>query len=274
MAQAAAAAEDDPPFVINGTMQDEQALTRTPEFKRAVRQLVTEDDTPVDSMFSETQQRLLTGALKDSWNRPGEGRPFIVAANVGVFRSPYEPPLVPDVFLSLDVRRPSDWWDKPGRSYLIWHYGKPPDVVIEVVSNSKGGEADAKRELYADFGVPYYVIFDPQERLKEGKLRAFDLTSTGAYAPRSPDVLPGTGLGLQLWTGAFESDTGTWLRWQDASGALILTAAEGRALEEDRADQAENRAALERARADQAERVSKNLSALLRAHGIEPESGE
>ena len=257
---ARAAAEGDSHFVINGTKQVEPALTRTPEFERAVEQLVTEDDTPVDSMFSETHQRLLTGALKESWNGPGEGRPFIVAANVGVFNSPYEPPLVPDVFLSLDVRRPPDWWDKPGRSYLIWHYGKPPDVVIEVVSNSKGGEAGAKRELYAEFGVPYYVIFDPQERLREGKLRAYDLTSSGTYAPRSPDVFPGTGLGLQLWTGTFENDAGTWLRWQDASGTLILTAAEGRALQKARADQAENRI--------------KQLSALLRAHGIDPENGE
>ena len=65
---------------------------------------------------------------------------------------------------------------------------------------------------------------------------------------------------MQLWTGTFENDAGTWLRWQDASGTLILTAAEGRALQEARADQAENRI--------------KQLSALLRAHGIDPESGE
>ena len=260
MAQATAAAGGNSPPLGKVITQDEPALTRTPEFERAVEQLVTEDDTPVDNLFSKTQQRLLTGALKESWIGPGEGRPFIVAANVGVFHSPYEPPLVPDVFLSLDVRRPPDWWDRPGRSYLIWHYGKPPDVVIEVVSNSKGGEAGAKRELYAEFGVPYYVIFDPQERLREGKLRAYDLASSGTYAPRSPDVLPGTGLGLQLWTGTFENDAGTWLRWQDASGTLILTAAEGRALQKARADQAENRI--------------KQLSALLRAHGIDPENGE
>ncbi len=38
--------------------------------------IVTEDDTPVDNMFSEKQQRLLSGSLYDSWN---PGRPFIAA---------------------------------------------------------------------------------------------------------------------------------------------------------------------------------------------------
>jgi hypothetical protein len=45
--------------------------------------IVTEDDIPVDNMFSEKQQRLLAEPLYSSWTGPGEGRPFVVAANVG-----------------------------------------------------------------------------------------------------------------------------------------------------------------------------------------------
>ena len=33
--------------------------------------IVTEDDTPVDNVFSEKQQRLLTEALYASWSGPG-----------------------------------------------------------------------------------------------------------------------------------------------------------------------------------------------------------
>ena len=140
------------------------------------------------------------------------------------------------------------------------------------MSNTKGGEAGHKRELYAKFCVPYYANFGPQERLREGKLRAYELNPAGDYAPRSSETLPGTGLGLRLWTDAFENDAGTWLRWQDDSGKMILTAAEGQALERDRADRAESRAALEEARADQAERLNNQLSALLRARGIDTDS--
>ena len=69
------------------TAQNEAALTRPPGFEPAVEQLVTEADTPVDDMFSETQLRLLSGSLKETWLGPGERRSFILAANIGVFRS-------------------------------------------------------------------------------------------------------------------------------------------------------------------------------------------
>src|SRR5262245_52512346 len=93
--------------------------------------LITEDDTPVDNVFSEKQQRLLVEPLYSAWGGPGEQRPFLVAANVGVFYAIREPAIVPDAFLALDVKVIENWWTTPGRSYLIWEYGKPPDVVIE-----------------------------------------------------------------------------------------------------------------------------------------------
>ena len=60
-----------------------------------VETIVTEDDAPVDNLPSEKQQRLLTEALYSSWAGPGEGRPFLVAANVGIFHMVRRPPLVP-----------------------------------------------------------------------------------------------------------------------------------------------------------------------------------
>lgn len=40
--------------------------------------LTTEDDTPVDNLPSEKQQRLLTEPLYSSWAGPGESRPFLL----------------------------------------------------------------------------------------------------------------------------------------------------------------------------------------------------
>jgi hypothetical protein len=60
-----------------------------------VEHLITEDDTPVDNLPSEKQQRLLTEPLYSSWTGPGEGRTFLVAANVGVFYMLRSPAIVP-----------------------------------------------------------------------------------------------------------------------------------------------------------------------------------
>lgn len=46
-----------------------------PEEWPEVDHLVTEDDTPVDNIFSERQQHLLVEPLHSSWAGPGEGRP-------------------------------------------------------------------------------------------------------------------------------------------------------------------------------------------------------
>jgi Uma2 family endonuclease len=300
MTESSATAPAAPPPESESAVKDEPTLTTrsngeaityatlSPEDILAIENLVTEDDTPVDNSFSEQQRRLLARALRVSWQGPGDGRPFMVAADVGVFRTPGEPPLVPDVFLSLDVVRPEDIWSKEGRSYFIWHYEKPPDVVIEVVSNTEGGETDVKMERYAHFGVPYYVIFDPLEQVQAGMLRAYELSATGVYVERSPDFLPAVALGLRLWRGVFEGHEETWLRWYDAAGALILTGEENTGLERARAEQERRkaeqekiRAEREKSRAEQAESMAEQersradqLAALLRAHGISPENGD
>jgi len=60
---------------------------------------------------------------------------FVAAANVGIFSAIDQPPIVPDVFLTLDVQIADAWWEKKNRSYFIWEFGKPPEVAIEIVSN-------------------------------------------------------------------------------------------------------------------------------------------
>jgi Uma2 family endonuclease len=227
-----------------------------PEYWPQIDHLVTEDDTPVDNIFSERQQRLLVEPLHSSWRESGQTRPFLALANVGLFYSVHEPPLVPDVLLSLDVQLPTDLWAKHNRSYFIWHYGKPPEIVIEIVSNLKGEETGRKLQTYARVGVGIYVIFDPGELLKQGMLNVYERRG-GAYEAIDKSWLPGVELGLTLWHGEYEGFTATWLRWCDRDGNLIPTGAEW--------------AEQERQKTEQERQRAEKLAAQLRALGVEPE---
>ncbi|WP_437878352.1 Uma2 family endonuclease [Sorangium sp. So ce513] len=221
-----------------------------------VSAIVTEDDAPLDNFPSEKQQRLLTESLYSSWSGPpplqeGERRSFLAAANVGLFATPKEPPLVPDVLLSLDVDLHEAWWQKEHRSYFLWEFGKPPDVVIEIVSNREGDELGLKRRRYAWMRVAYYVVWDPAGHLGGPALRAFEMRGH-TYVPMEKAWFEAAGLGLCAWEGIYEGRHDRWLRWHGADGRVVPTGAE--------------RAEREQARAER-------LAAQLRALGIEPDEG-
>ncbi|KPA18031.1 protein containing DUF820, partial [Candidatus Magnetomorum sp. HK-1] len=134
--------------------------------------LITEDDTPVDNFFCEKQLRLLPDSLKASWDRE---TPYIVVADVGIYEEIPDKPIVPDVFLSLDVQYAENIWEKKNRCYMIGIFGKPPELVIEVVSNKVGRENTTKLDKYASMGIKYYAIFDPDLHILPRKLHAYQL---------------------------------------------------------------------------------------------------
>ena len=265
-----------------------------PDYSR----IVTEDDEPIDGYFSALNMRLLTVALHSSWSGPrprkdGKRRPFIADMNVGVFPSPYEPPLVPDAFLSLDVALPEDLLEKKNRSYFLNLMGKPPDVVVEIVSNDEGDELGDKKRRYAKMKVPNYVVYDPQKILGDAVLRGFALRGASyARAARVAFEAGGTGfrfdevgLGLLLWEGVYEQQHATWLRWCLPDGRLVPTGDEGRGAAEKRAEDERKRAEGERKRAEdertgreaaekraEGERKERErLAARLRTLGIDPD---
>jgi hypothetical protein len=240
-----------------------------PEAMPNYDEIVTEDDTPMDNLFVEKQQRCFTEPLYSSWEGPGEGRSFLAMANVGVFSTPREPALVPDGALGLDVQLGEDLLEKENRSWFIWNFGKPPDVVIEIVSDKRGGEATHKRVGYARMGIPYYVIFDPLERLESGVLQAFGLNQ-GTYEPIDPSWLPKVGLGLKLWEGVYEGHHARWLRWCDRDGRVIPSGSERIAQERQRAEQERQRAEQVLQEVEQERERIRRLEAQLRAHGIDP----
>lgn len=223
-----------------------------PELWPNIDHIATEDDEPVDNIGSEKQQRMLAHILF-GWAGPGEARPFAVFTNVGLYYSVHEPPLVPDVMVSLDIKLPDDiWLEKKNRTYLMWEHGKPPDLVIEIVSNKVGKEGDLKKAKYLQIGIKYYVIYDPAQRLSKQKLRIYEFASTG-YRLLKGQWMAGIGLGLTFWQGKFEDITTTWLRWCDQDGNLLATGDERAETERHRAEQAQQQAEQERQRANQAE---------------------
>jgi Uma2 family endonuclease len=232
-----------------------------------VSHIITEDDEPVDNLPSEKQQRLLVEPL---YTASVLARPFLAAANVGVFFALNQAPVVPDMFLSLGVEVADDWWAQEHRSYFLWEFGKPPDVAIEIVSNRRGGEMGRKFERYAQVGVPYYVIFDPQQLVQASDLQVYEL-QVGEYRPRPDHQLPRIKLALTLWEGVYEDKADRWLRWCDAAGQLLPTGAELAHQERQRAEQAHHRAEQAYQQAEQERQRAERLAARLRELGLNPD---
>jgi len=220
--------------------------------------LITEDDTPVDNFYCEKQLRLLPGSLQHSWDRK---QPYIVAADVGIYDFNSVTPIVPDVFLSLDVQYASDIWLKKNRCYMMNIFKKPPELIIEVVSNKIGGELTKKVDKYENLGVNYYVIFDPCAHILESTFCVYQLVN-GEFIDITPENkeiwFEHINVGLKVHHGEFENMTAEWLRWCDAQGNILRTGDESAAFEKARADAERQHREYEKARADAEQKRAEN----------------
>ncbi len=262
-------ASDPPQTVIGETaMSNPRPETYLEELELPnIEHLVTEDDTPVDNLPSEKNQRLLVEPLYSSWKERTPERKFLAAANIAVYYQISEPPLVPDMLLSLDVEPASDWWERKNRSYFVWEFGKPPDVVIEIVSNKVGNEGGEKLVKYAWMRAEYYAIYDPQKQISDEVLRVYELQG-GRYVRREDWKLSGVELGLTLWEGEFEGREDTWLRWTDLEGKLIPTGKE-RADQERQEKEAEKTAKEEALLKAETERQEKEVEKAAKEAALE-----
>ena len=140
---------------------------------------------------------------------------------------------------------------KEERSYFMHHVGKPPELAVEVVSNDKGGEDGEKLGKYARLGVKYYLIFDPYQHLQSEVLRIYRLTGHGVYIETDETWFEELGFGARVWQGEYAGWNKQWLRWYDATSALMLTGIEQAEQEKQRAEQEKQRAEQEKQRAEQ-----------------------
>ncbi|MEH1911878.1 MAG: Uma2 family endonuclease [Nostoc sp.] len=228
--------------------------------------LLTENDT-LDNFATSKQKRLLIGSLYSTLQQ----QTFFAAANVGVYHTDGQPAIVPDVFLSFDVQMPENWWEKQNRCYMVWRFGKPPEVVLEIVSNKEGDELGKKLKIYEHMRASYYIVYDPNQQLGEKILRVYELRGT-RYFETSEIWLEKVGLGVTLWKGKFEDRQDTWLRWCYQDGTVLLTGDERAEQERQHAEQERQYAEQERQRAEQAEQRTQLLADRLRAMGVDPDT--
>ncbi|MBC1238250.1 Uma2 family endonuclease [Nostoc sp. 2RC] len=214
--------------------------------------LVTENDT-LDNFAAAKYKRLLISSLYSSL----QNQTFLAEANVAIYYTDLQPPIVPDVFLSLDVQVSENWWEKQNRCYMVWRFGKAPEVVLEIVSNKEGDELGKKLKIYEHMRASYYIVYDPNQQLAEKILHVYELRGT-RYFETSETWLEQVGLGITLWQGEFENRQDTWLRWCYQNGTVLPTG-------DERAEQ-------ERQRAEQAEQRSQLLAEKLRAMGVDPDT--
>jgi hypothetical protein len=133
--------------------------------------------------------------------------------------------LYQDSFLSLGVERfkPSG---KLRLSYVLWQENNiVPQWVLEVVSKTPGGEYDEKMTKYAQLGVLYYVIYNPDyyRRDQHDSFEVYRLEN-GVYVRQMSSLvwMPEIGLGIGCEVGTHEGYMREWLYWYDQNGNRLI----------------------------------------------------
>lgn len=76
----------------------------------------------------------------------------------------------PDIFVAFGIGR------KERRIYKIWEEGKPPDFVLEFASKGTyRTDLTRKVQLYAEIGIPEYLVYDVDRRYLPTPLMGFRL---------------------------------------------------------------------------------------------------
>ncbi|MFM5981047.1 MAG: Uma2 family endonuclease [Sphaerospermopsis kisseleviana] len=217
-------------------------------------ELPDSDETPVDNQLQHLIPGLLESILALIWSQRWD---WFFGVDMGIYYDPNQPAIVPDGFLSIGIPRVIH--EKLRSSYVLWEEQKLPSLVLEVVSQTYRNEYSTKKEFYADeLGILYYVVYNPQRKIKE-TLEVYKLVD-GEYIliPGNPVWLPEIGLGIGKEKGIYQGITREWLYWFDENGKRFLTP-------EERIQQSEEKR-------NQAEEKAKKLAEMLKNLGVDPES--
>jgi Uma2 family endonuclease len=234
----------------------------------STQELLCSDDTPVDNEDQNLLPNILLFLLKSIW---AERRDWYFGVDMAVYHTTGDDPtipVVPDAFLSVGVERRKG--GKSRLSYATWEEaGVVPILVLEMVSQTVRGEYQEKMSLYAQLGVLYYVIYNPElwGQKRKNEHQAFEVYKLveGAYQLQSGDPcwMPEIRLGIGRTRGISDQEPQEQLAWFSDQGERYLTAEERLALEQQRAN-------LERQRAEQERLRAERLESLLRSQGLDP----
>jgi hypothetical protein len=171
-------------------------------------------------------------------------------------------PIVPDAFLSLNVERKKG--GKSRRSYALWEENwVVPILTLEMVSHKSGGEYGEKMDIYANLGVLYYVIYNPEfwARDHHQPFEIYQLKADTYQLQRGePYWMPEVGLGIGRHQQKFAGIEQEVLTWFDAKGYAYAGP-----------EQAQEQLKWERQRAEASEGRAKQMAEYLRSIGVDPD---
>ncbi|MEO0803720.1 MAG: Uma2 family endonuclease [Cyanobacteria bacterium J06642_2] len=195
------------------------------------------DETPVDNEDQNFVPNILLFILEYLWRSRedwyfGVDMALYYLSDTGKTRS-----IVPDGFLSIGIDRRKD--GKSRKSYFTWKEKLIPQFVLEVVSETKGGEYDEKLAIYQNLGVKYYIIYNPSfwQRDQHEPLEIYTLEGDlYQLQPGEPYWMPELGLGLGRCTQTSDRYDREVLCWYDERGDRYLTQDERGEAEKQRGD--------------------------------------
>lgn len=159
---------------------------------------------------------------------------------------------------------------------MVWEENNVvPHFVLEIVAKTPGGEYGSKLRLYAEIGVTYYAIYNPDywQRDRHEPFEVYKLVD-GIYRRQSgqPVWMKEMGLGIGRQQGTHDGLTREWLYWYDAQGNQHPAPENVIQQERQRAEQAERRAELAEQQVQRERQLREDLLRQLRARGIDPEN--
>ncbi|AUT00108.1 hypothetical protein CLI64_06795 [Nostoc sp. CENA543] len=250
------------------------------EYSIALPQLPTaeelpdSDETPVDNELQNLIPNLLLAILSAVWSdglRPtgGDRQDWFFGVDMGIYYLPTAPrkSIVPDGFLSLGVERRRQ---QRGRlSYVLWEENWiPPILVVEVVSQTYGGEYDTKMSKYLDLGVLYYVIYNPDywQRDDHAPFEVYkQVNDEFVLQSQAQFWIPELQLAIGVDVGIYGGWEREWLFWFNQDGERFPSP-------DERVEQAEQQAQQAQQQAQQAQQELEDLRNRLKQRGIDPDS--
>ena len=185
-------------------------------------ELPCSDDTPVDNENQNTIPNWLLAILEAIW---GQRQDWFFAVDLGIYdreaQKKSTPAVVPDGFLSVGVQRHKR--EGKGRlSYVLQEENEiVPILALEFVSKTYGQEYHKKMADYAQLGVKYYIIYNPEHsrRDKHEPFEVYKLVN-GKYQLQQgePFWIPEIELGIGRVQGKLGGIMREWLAWHDEAG--------------------------------------------------------
>ena len=218
-------------------------------------QLPESDGTFVKNFQEHPQSLILTDSLSSTLERLHPDGQYCIGQDCGIYWRETDPP-------EKGAEAP-DWFYVPGvppnlngevrRSYVLWREFLSPLIVLEFASGDGSEERDrtplaslngsnqkpGKFWVYERIiRIPYYGIF----QVNTGTLEMYSLVR-GSYQMMAPNdqghyAIERLNVELGVWTGSYQNQEMSWLRWWDLQGNLLLTGQEEAHLERQEKEQA------------------------------------